>query len=159
VPDNLIAHRGKLLGLELKSPQGGKCSPAQRATRAALLRAGIHTWWECRSANAAMWALAKSGVKFREIVHADGTVERWKKPRLADWEKPRRDPAEPRSLHPVVAAQRRAARQRSKARQRERAAVQLAKERNFPTSPHGDAEWGPAARGARTWRRGDGPRQ
>jgi hypothetical protein len=119
-------HRGKLIGLELKSPQGTTCSPSRRATRAALLRAGIHAWWKCRSANAAMWALAKSGVRFREIVHADGTVEHWKKPRLADWEKPRRDPAEPRPLHPVVAAQRRAARQRWRERQRVGDAAQRA---------------------------------
>lgn len=136
VPDNLVVHRGKLIGLELKSPQG-KCSPSQPATRGALLSAGIHAWWECRSANAAMWALAKSGVKFRVIVREDGTVEHWKKPRLADWEKPRRDPAEPRPLHPVAAVQRRAARQRWKARRRERAAAQLAEERNSDITARG----------------------
>jgi hypothetical protein len=129
VPDNLVMHRGKLIGLELKSPQG-KCTPSQRATREALLRAGIHAWWECRSANAAMWALAKSGVKFRVIVREDGTVERFMKPRLADWEVPRRDPAEPRPQHPQVAAERRAARQRYRQRQREREAAKVAAERD-----------------------------
>jgi hypothetical protein len=33
-----------------------------------------------------MVALAESGVRLRAIIHEDGTVERWKKPRLADWE-------------------------------------------------------------------------
>src|SRR5262249_34205159 len=85
-----------------------------------MIAAGC-VWWESRSANGAMVALAESGLKFRKIVHADGTVERWKKPRLADWEKPRRDPAEPRPLHPVVAAERRAARRRWRLRQANRA--------------------------------------
>ena len=49
----------------------------------------------CRSADAAMWALSKSGVKFRVIVNKDGTVERWQQPRLEPWEVPRRDPSEP----------------------------------------------------------------
>jgi hypothetical protein len=75
VPDNLSLHRGKLIGLELKSPQG-KRSPSQRATRRAPLNARIHAWWECKSANAAMWA--KSGAAFRAIVREDGTVEHWK---------------------------------------------------------------------------------
>jgi hypothetical protein len=69
-------------------------------------------WWECRSAHAAMWALRKSGVKFREIVHKDGTTERWRQPRLAPWEVPRRDRSEPRPQASEVSAQRRAARQR-----------------------------------------------
>jgi hypothetical protein len=77
-----------------------------------------------------MAALVESGVKFRKIVHADGTVERWKKPRLADWEKPRRDPAEPRPVHPVVAAQQRTARQRWRARQRARETATLAAARD-----------------------------
>jgi len=58
--------------------------------------------WVCRSANAAMWALSKSGVK---IVHEDGMIERWRSPRLPAWEVPRRDPAERRQLAPDVAAQ------------------------------------------------------
>jgi hypothetical protein len=74
-----------------------------------MIKAGC-VWWEARSANAAMVALAKSGVKFRTIINEDGTVERWKRPRLADWEKLRRDPREVRPLHPEVAVQRRGAR-------------------------------------------------
>jgi hypothetical protein len=54
--------RGKLVTIEMKSPHG-RGTPSQRAAREALLRAGAQ-WWECRSANAAMWALRKSGVPF-----------------------------------------------------------------------------------------------
>jgi hypothetical protein len=43
--------------------------------------------------DAAMWALAVSGVPFRQIEREDGTVDRWVQPRLEDWEVPRRDPA------------------------------------------------------------------
>jgi hypothetical protein len=42
--------------------------------REALLRAGA-LWWMCRSANAAMWALYKSGVPFRTIACEDGRIE------------------------------------------------------------------------------------
>jgi hypothetical protein len=115
LPDTLVLHRRKLITLELKSQQG-KCSASQRAAREALLRAGAE-WWECRSAHAAMWALRKSGVRFRTLVHNDGTTERWRQPRLAPWEVPRRDPAEPRPNAPDVAARRRAARQRWRLRQ------------------------------------------
>ena len=45
------------------------------------------------------------------IVNQDGTTERWRQPRLAPWEVPRRDPAEPRPKAPDVAARRRAVRQ------------------------------------------------
>src|SRR6516164_8200083 len=62
-------------------------------------------WWVCRSAHAAMWAPS----------------ERWRQPRLAPWEIPRPDPAEPRPNAPEVTAQRRAARL---ARQRARNATQ-----------------------------------
>ena len=41
-------------------------------------------------ANAGMAALTASGVVFREIELADGTVARWRQPALADWERPRR---------------------------------------------------------------------
>jgi len=75
---------------------------------------------ECRSAHATMWALRKSGVGFRTLVHNDGTTERWRQPWLAPWEVPRRDPAEPRPNAPDVAARRRAGRQRWLARQRAR---------------------------------------
>jgi len=116
VPDTLVWCRyTKPIGIEMKSP-GGRCSASQRAVREALLRAGV-VWWECRSAHAAMWALRKSGVKFRVIVGEDGTTERWRQPTLAPWEVPRRDPSEPRPNAPDVAARRRAARRRWLARQ------------------------------------------
>ena len=92
-----------------------------------MLRVPRAQWWVCRSAHAAMWALRKSGVRFRTIVHEDGTTERWRQPRLARWEIPRRDPAEPRPNAPEVTAQRRAA---QLARQRARKAAKLAAERD-----------------------------
>src|SRR5262249_54103511 len=66
------------------------------------------------------------GREVRTITRADGTTERWWQPRLAPWEVPRRDPAEPRPNAPDVAARRRAARQRWRARQRARNATQHA---------------------------------
>jgi hypothetical protein len=140
VPDTFVLCRGRLVGIEMKSP-GGKCSPSQRATREEMLRAGLHAWWECRSANAAMWALRKSGVKFRTLVNEDGTIERWQQPDLADWEVPRADPREKRPAHPEV----RAARRRwHGARRAAREAARLAAERrygsDFPTSARKDAE-------------------
>jgi hypothetical protein len=131
----LILHRGKLVTLELKSRQG-KCSASQRAAREALLRAGAE-WWECRSAHAAMWALRKSGVRFRTLVHEDGTTERWRQPRLAPWEVPRRDPAEPRPNAPDVAARRRAARQRWRERKRIRDAAERAVAARYEGAPTG----------------------
>jgi len=94
VPDTLIVYRGKLIALEMKSP-GGRCSEAHRAFRERLLQARAQ-WWVCRSANAAMWALGKSGVRLRMIIEEDGREKRWKQPRLAAWEVPRRDLSEPR---------------------------------------------------------------
>ena len=106
VPDILIwCRRTKPIAIEMKSP-GGRCSASQRATRKALIAAGVE-WFEARSAAAAMTAIAGCRLRFRQIIHTDGTVERWKKPRLADWEKPRSDPSEPRPQHPEVLAQRR----------------------------------------------------
>lgn len=74
----MIIHRTKrtciIVAVELKSPSG-KCSRPQCEVREALLRAGVQ-WWVCRTANAAMWALGRSHVQFREIVNDDGTVER-----------------------------------------------------------------------------------
>jgi hypothetical protein len=116
VCDVLVWYRKRSIGIELKAP-GGRCSASQRTARVALLRAGVD-WWECRSSNAAMWALRKSGVKFRTIVHEDGGIERWQQPRLAPWEVPRRDPAEPRPNAPEVTAQRRAEDKRYRLRQR-----------------------------------------
>jgi hypothetical protein len=77
-----------------------------------------------------MWALRKSGVRFRTISHKDGgMMEHWRQPKLAPWEVPRRDPAEPRPGAPEVAAQRRAAQQQWRERQRARRAARLAVER------------------------------
>jgi hypothetical protein len=64
-----------------------------------------------------MAALALSGVEFPEI-RSDGTVERWEQPALEDWERPRRDPAEPRPRHPDVLARDREAQRRRRERQR-----------------------------------------
>jgi hypothetical protein len=69
------------------------------AVREALLRAGA-LWWVCRSANAAMWALYKSGVPFHTIVYEDGTIECWQQPELPAWEVPKRDPHERRPRAP-----------------------------------------------------------
>jgi hypothetical protein len=41
-----------------------------------------------------MWALAESGVRFREIVRADGTIVCWQQPELPAWEVPKRNPQE-----------------------------------------------------------------
>jgi len=65
-----------------------------------------------------MWALYKSGVRFRSIVYEDGTIECWRLPRLPAWEVPRRDPAERRPLAPDVAAQRRAEQRAWRSRQK-----------------------------------------
>jgi hypothetical protein len=121
LPDTLVVYRGKPIGIEMKSP-GGRCSPSQRAVREELLRSGGE-WWECRSANAAMWALTESGVKFGVITRPDGSRERWQQSKLAPWEVPRRDPAEPRPWHPEVREQRRTARQRWRERSRARIAA------------------------------------
>jgi hypothetical protein len=116
VPDTLVVHLGKLIGLEMKSIDG-RCSAAQRVVREALLRAGAD-WWVCKSAHGAMWALEQSGVKFRDIARSDGSVERWRQPELEPWEAPRRDPSEPRPMHPRVAAERREASRQRRERQR-----------------------------------------
>jgi hypothetical protein len=65
----------------------------------ALLRAGAQ-WWVCRSAHAAMWALARSGVCFRTLTNGDGTLECWQQPELAVWEVPKRNPHERRPRAP-----------------------------------------------------------
>jgi hypothetical protein len=98
VPDVLVWYCGKSIAVELKS-RHGQCSRRQRAVREALLRAGAQ-WWVCRTARPAMWALYKSGVPFRTIVHEDGTIERWQQPELPAWEVPKRDPHERRPRAP-----------------------------------------------------------
>ena len=69
--------------------------------REALLRGGAQ-WWVCRSANAAMCALRKSGVRFRTLINDDddGTIERWQPPKLPAWEVPKRNPNERRPRAP-----------------------------------------------------------
>jgi len=47
-----------------------------------------------------MWALRKSGVTFRTIVHEDGTIEHWQQPELPACEVPNRDPHERRPRAP-----------------------------------------------------------
>jgi len=98
VPDVLVWYRGKSITIELKSRRG-QCSRSQRLVREALLRAGAR-WWVCCSAHAAMWALRKSGVPFRTIVHEDGTLECWQQPELPAWEVPKRNPHERRPRAP-----------------------------------------------------------
>jgi hypothetical protein len=52
-----------------------------------------------------MWALTKSGVQFRTIVHEDGTIERWQQPKLPAWEVPKRNPHERRAREPEAAVE------------------------------------------------------
>ena len=129
LPDNWVLYRGKLVTIEMKAP-GGRCTPSQRATRQSLLRAGAR-WWMCLSPNAALVALAESGVKFRAIINKDGSVERWKKPRLAGWEKPRTDPCEKRPAHPEVKAARRLWRERRRAAREAALAAERSQEKNI----------------------------
>jgi hypothetical protein len=127
VPDTLIWQRRKSIAIEMKS-RGGRCSPAQRAVRSALIRSGVQ-WWVCKSAHAAMWALKESGVNFRVFVRSDGAVERWRQPALEPWEVPRRDPSERRPMHPRTAARRREAARRRRERQRALKAARATMER------------------------------
>jgi hypothetical protein len=101
VPDYWIIYRSKLITIEMKSPRGGgQCRPAQRAVREQLLKAGIKAWWQCCTAEGAMWALAKSGLKFRTLTNPDGSIETWKQPPLERFEVPKRDPRERRPRPP-----------------------------------------------------------
>jgi hypothetical protein len=86
VPDVLVWYRGRSITLELKS-RYGRCNRSQRLVHAALLRAGAEVW-QCKSASSSMWALRRSGLKFRTFVNEDGTIERWRQPKLAPWEVP-----------------------------------------------------------------------
>jgi hypothetical protein len=58
LPDIFVLYCGTLIAIEMKSPRR-QCTRSQRAVRESLLRAGA-LWWECRSANSAMWALRES---------------------------------------------------------------------------------------------------
>jgi hypothetical protein len=137
-PDNWVVDCGKLICVELKSPVG-RCSQVQRAVREALIGAGAE-WWECKTSAAAMSALAQSGVRFREIVRKDGSVERWRKPDLSAWEAPRRDPHERRPMHPMVAAKRRDEARRRRERRRARALEEAATRGAFLRMQCGDAK-------------------
>jgi hypothetical protein len=99
-PDTFVLYLGALITIEMKS-RVGKVSPAQRSVREGLLRARAQDWWVCRTARSAMWALYESGVRFRTIVHTDGTLECWQQPELAPWEVPKRNPQERRPRAPV----------------------------------------------------------
>jgi hypothetical protein len=56
-----------------------------------------------------MWALRKSGVKFRTLTNDNGTLELWQQPELQAWEVPKRNPHERRprapEWEPAVAAE------------------------------------------------------
>jgi hypothetical protein len=97
--DVIIWYRGRTVCVELKGPYG-QCRPAQRLVREQMLRAGIKAWWQCRTAESAMWALRKSGIKFRVIVNDDGSTETWQQPELEPWEIPKTDPRERRRRPP-----------------------------------------------------------
>jgi hypothetical protein len=99
LPDCLLWWRGDTYAIELKSPYG-QCRPAQRLVREQLLKAGIKAWWQCVTAESAMWALAKSGMKFRTLTNPDGSIETWQQPELEAWEQPKRDSRERRPKPP-----------------------------------------------------------
>jgi hypothetical protein len=98
--DVIIWYRGRTFCIELKGPYG-QCRPAQRAVREQMLKAGIKAWWQCRTAESAMWAIAKSGVKFRTIVDERGVIQNWQQPELEPWEIPKTDPRERRPRPPI----------------------------------------------------------
>jgi VRR-NUC domain len=110
--DLYVVYRGTPIHVELKGPIG-TLSKTQRQVRLELRASGAQ-WWLARSANAAMVALARSGVEFRAIEQPDGTVERWQAPELADWEQPQQNLGRHPS-HPELTARRREAKRRQRA--------------------------------------------
>ena len=84
--------------VELKS-RAGHATTAQKQVRAELVGMGC-SWFMARSARAALVALLRAGVPFREL---------WEVPRLEPWEGPWEDPAQRLPQHPEIAAQSRAA--------------------------------------------------
>jgi hypothetical protein len=118
-PDLLILHKGKLIGLEMKS-RSGRVSRAQKEVRLEMLRAG-GIWWLCRGARSGLVALHRSGVRLS--THAG---RRWKPPVLEPWEEPVADPELPMVWHPAVLRQWRADKERWRARRRVRDAAQRA---------------------------------
>jgi hypothetical protein len=121
-PDLLILHKGKLIGLEMKS-RIGRVSRAQKEVRLEMLRAG-GMWWMARTARAALVALHRSGVGLRTRAG-----RRWNPPVLKPHEQPVADPEQPMVWHPAVLRQRRADRARQQARQRQRARIAAARSR------------------------------
>jgi len=122
MPDCYVVYRGKPIHIELKSPIG-TLSKTQRQVRLELLADGA-VWWMARSANAAMAALSRSGVKFNTIVHADGTIERWQPPELHPWEEPTQNSSGRHLSRPELTARRREAKRRRRAAARERLQLQ-----------------------------------
>jgi hypothetical protein len=94
-----------------------------------MIAAGC-AWFECRTAAAAMAAIASCGVGFRVLTNGNGERESYQPPTLAPWEQWRTDPAERRPLHPQVREERAAARRRWRERKRAREAAKLAAERD-----------------------------
>jgi hypothetical protein len=95
-PDLLILHKGKLIGLEMKS-RVGRVSKVQKQVRLEMLRAG-GMWWLCRTARAALVALHRSGVGLRTRAG-----RRWKPPvLLKPWEQPVADLEQPMVWHAAV---------------------------------------------------------
>jgi hypothetical protein len=129
LPDVLVISNGKTVFVELKSRRG-VASKVQKERRLEMLPAGAD-WWMARSARAAMMALHLSGVVFRC---------EWKPSRLEPWEGPFADPTQRLPQHPVVAAERAAARKRCRERKREREAAQLAEQYQAKNIDGGDAE-------------------
>ena len=97
-------HRSPVF-VELKS-RAGHATKAQKQVRAELV--GMRcSWFMARSANAALVALQRAGVPFREP---------WEVPRLEPWEGPWEDPAQRLPQHSEIAAQSREANARYRAK-------------------------------------------
>jgi hypothetical protein len=122
-PDLLILHKGKLIGLEMKS-RIGRVSRAQKEVRLEILRAG-GIWWLCRNCRSALVALHRSGVSY--------TNRRWTPPALEPWEEPVADPEQPMVWHPEVLRQWRADKEQWRERRRAQEAAKLAAERDDAT--------------------------
>jgi len=98
--DVIVWYRGRTYCIELKGPYG-QCRPAQRLVREQMLRAGVSGFWFCRTAESVLVVLADNGVKFRTLTNADGSIERWRRPKLEDWEIPKSDSREKRPRLPT----------------------------------------------------------
>ena len=109
LPDVLVIFRQRPIFVELKSRRG-VASKVQKQIRLEMLPSGA-SWWMARSARAAMMALHLEGVVFRR---------KWKPPRLKPWEGPFSGTERRLPQHPLVAAERVAARRRWRERQRVR---------------------------------------